>query len=29
VDGKVTCEATLTCMIVPRALEAKSAEAGQ
>ena len=24
IDGKVACEATLTCMIVPRAVEAKS-----
>lgn len=33
VDGKVACEATLTCMIVPRAVEtpgeSKSAEAGE
>jgi 3-hydroxyacyl-[acyl-carrier-protein] dehydratase len=29
IDGKVACEATLTCMIVPRAAEAKSAEAAE
>jgi 3-hydroxyacyl-[acyl-carrier-protein] dehydratase len=28
IDGKVACEATLTCMIVPRAVEAKRAETG-
>jgi 3-hydroxyacyl-[acyl-carrier-protein] dehydratase len=26
VDGKIACEATLTCMIVPRAMETKPAE---
>ena len=26
IDGKVACEATLTCMIVPRAVEGKGAE---
>jgi len=26
VDGKMTCEATLTCMIVPRSVEAKATE---
>ena len=29
VDGKVACEATLTCMIVPRIAENKSAEAAE
>ena len=29
VDGKVACEATLTCMIVPRAAETAKAEAGE
>ena len=29
VDGKVACEATLTCMIVPRAAEAASPEAAK
>jgi 3-hydroxyacyl-[acyl-carrier-protein] dehydratase len=29
VDGKVACEATLTCMIVPRAAEIKGSEAAE
>jgi 3-hydroxyacyl-[acyl-carrier-protein] dehydratase len=29
IDGKVACEATLTCMIVPRSAESKGAEAAE